>query len=231
MGGAGGEASLYKLAFQHGNEYYSRLLGLPYDPQCKNVGRISTIAYDEEVYYNPEAMPFVIEPEEKRPAHRPRRVESGKMKVESCEAAVLRELERRGVTYEVGSHNKYISDACYMMNRYGISESDCTAWALDKFSDYNEAGNDVPSIVRSCYQQTEEHGTIKPPRAEKESRYASIKDIQDWLRSNEIRIRHNVITRKREVAPLLSPQGGKTPTAISVSSPLGGMRGAWGGLN
>ena len=43
-----------------------------------------------------------------------------------CEAAVLRELEQRGVVYAPGSHNKYISDACYMMNRYGVSLDDCT---------------------------------------------------------------------------------------------------------
>ena len=111
---------------------------------------------------------------------------------------MLRELEQRGVVYAPGNHNKYISDACYMMNRYGVSLDDCTAWALDKFSDYQTEGNDVASIVRSCYAQTEEHGTAKVPRTT-ESRYVTIKDIQDWLRSNDIRIRHNVITRKREI--------------------------------
>ena len=188
--------SLYKLAFLHGNAYYEALTGLPTDGQCKNVGRISTIAYDEELYYNPEATPFIIEPEEKKTVGRPRKG----TKVERVEAAVLRELERRGVVYEAGNHNKYISDACYMMNRYGVSLGDCTAWALDKFSDYQAEGNDVASIVRSCYLQTEEHGTARPPKAEKESRYASIKDIQEWLTENNIRIRHNLITRKREIS-------------------------------
>ena len=110
------------------------------------------------------------------------------------------------------------------MNRYGVSESDCTAWVLDKFADYQAEGNDVASIVRSCYLQTEEHGTARPPKAEKESRYASIKDIQEWLRNNNIRIRHNLITRKREMAPLLSPQGGKKSSAMSEHLPLGGGR-------
>ena len=73
----------YPLAFSTINEYYQRLTGLPTDHQCKNVGRISTIAYDEELYYNPEATPFIIEPEEKKSVGRPKRVESGKMKDES----------------------------------------------------------------------------------------------------------------------------------------------------
>ena len=198
--------SNYKQAFLTVNEYYKRLTGCDYDEKCKNATRISGMAHDPEVYYNPDAVPIVVDMA-KKPVGRPKRVErlkmnqrslaEGKSKVESCEDAVLRDLEQRGVVYEAGTHNKYISDACYMMNRYGVTESDCTKWALERFSDYQAEGNDVASIVRSCYQQTEEHGTARPPKAE--SRYASIKDIQDWLTENNIRIRHNLITRKREM--------------------------------
>ena len=117
--------------------------------------------------------------------------------MERVEAAVLRELERRGVVYEAGTYNKYVSAACYEMNRYGVPEEQCREWAVNRFADYDAA--EVTSIVRSCYLQTEEHGTARPPKAEKESRYASIKDIQEWLTANNIRIRHNLITRKREM--------------------------------
>ena len=216
-------SSLYKTAFLTVNEYYKRLTGCDYDEKCKNATRLSGMAHDPEVYYNPDARVIIVDMT-KKSAGRPRKG----TKIERVEESVIRELEQRGVVYAPGSHNKYISDACYMMNRYGVSLGDCTAWALDRFNDYQQQGNDVASIVRSCYLQTEEHGTARPPKAEKESRYASIKDIQDWLRGNDIRIRHNVITRKREMAPLLSPQGGKTPTSHSVSSPLGGNEGGLG---
>ena len=190
-------AEQYRLVFLTVNEYYKRLTGCDYDEKCKNATRLSGMAHDPEVYYTPDAVPFVIDLTKKN-VGRPRKSEE--VRVKSCEDAVLRELERRGVVYAPGTHNKYISDACYMMNRYGVSESDCTAWALDRFADYQAEGNDVASIVRSCYLQTEEHGTARPPKAEKESRYASIKDIQEWLRNNNIRIRHNLITRKREIS-------------------------------
>ena len=72
-------AEQYKQVFEQGNRYYSTLTGLLYDPQCKNVGRISTIAYDEELYYNPEATPFIIVPEEKKTVGRPRRGKSEEM--------------------------------------------------------------------------------------------------------------------------------------------------------
>ncbi len=210
-------AEQYKISFVAINEYYQRLTGCDYDEKCKNATRLSGMAHDPEVYYNPDATVIIVDMT-KKSAGRPKKG----TKIERVEESVIRELDQRGVVYAPGSHNKYISDACYMMNRYGVSLTDCTAWALDRFNDYQQQGNDVASIVRSCYAQTEEHGTARPPKAEKESRYASIKDIQDWLRSNDIKIRHNLITRKREMAPLLSPQGGKTPTSMTELLPLGG---------
>ena len=238
--------SSYKHAFLTVNSYYSTLTGCDYDEKCKNATRISGMAHDPDVYYNPDAVPIVVDMT-KKPVGRPRKGKSEEGKGKSCkvsdvEAAVLRELERRGVVYEAGNHNKYISDACYMMNRYGVPESECLEWALDRFADYQEKGHNIEGIVSGCYKVVEEHGTARPPKAE--SRYASIKDIQDWLTENNVRIRHNVITRKREVAPLCSqaklldvdkstavatdahlasaPQGGKTPTSMTELLPLGG---------
>ena len=215
--------SSYKQAFLTVNTYYQNLTGLPTDGQCKNVGRISTIAYDEELYYNPEATPFIIEPEEKTSVGRPRRGERVKMTVERCEDAVLRELERRGVVYEAGSYNKYVNAACYEMNRYGVPEEQCREWAVNRFDDYDTPA--VEAIVRSCYQQTEEHGTVRLPRR-RQSNQATVADIQRFLTESGVRVRYNVITRKREMAPLLSPQGGKTPTAMTELLPLGG---GWAG--
>ena len=189
-------STLYKTAFLQINEYYQNLTGLPTDGQCKNVGRISTIAYDEELYYNPEATPFIIVPEEKKSVGRPRRVERVKMTVERCEDAVLRELERRGVRYEAGTYNKYVNAACYEMNRYGVPEEQCREWAVNRFADYDTPA--VEAIVCSCYQQTEEHGTAKLSRR-RQSNQATVADIQRFLIDSGVRVRYNVITRKREV--------------------------------
>ena len=188
-------AEQYKQVFEQGNKYYSTLTGLSTDGQCKNVGRISTIAYDEELYYNPDATPFIVKLEEKKSVGRPRGVKS--CKVSDVEAAVCKELEQRGVVYRAGTHNKYISDACYMMNRYGVAESDCTAWALDRFADYHEAGNDVASIVRSCYTQTAEHGTARPPKADT-GKQATVAQIEAFL-AERVALRRNVVTGFVEV--------------------------------
>ena len=205
--------SLYKQAFLTVNTYYSQLTGLPYDEKCKNATRISGMAHDPEVYYNPDATAIIVDMT-KKSAGRPKKG----TKIERVEESVLRELERRGVVYEAGSYNKYVSTACYEMNRYGVPEEQCREWAVNRFADYDAA--DVASIVRSCYLQTEEHGTAKVPRAT-ESRYATIRDIQDWLRSNDIRIRHNVITRKREMGTHPNPpcKGGNSDIAEPIPLP------------
>ena len=217
--------SNYKQAFLTVNTYYQNLTGLPTDGQCKNIGRISTIAYDEELYYNPEATPFIIEPEEKKSVGRPRRVERVKMTVERCEDAVLRELERRGVVYEAGSYNKYVNAACYEMNRYGVPEEECREWAVNRFDDYNTP--EVEAIVRSCYTQTEEHGTVRVPR-QRQSNQATVADIQRFLTESGVRVRYNVITRKREVETHPNPpcEGGDSDIALSNSLP---HREGWGG--
>ena len=184
-------AEQYKISFVAINEYYKRLTGCDYDEKCKNATRLSGMAHDPEVYYNPDAVPIVVDMT-KKPVGRPKRVESGKMTVERCEAAVLRELERRGVVYEAGNHNKYISDACYMMNRYGVPEEQCREWAVNRFADYDAA--EVTSIVRSCYLQTEEHGTARLPRDESNV----VSDIEEFLRSQG-EFRRNVITGFPEI--------------------------------
>ena len=201
--GGGREGAPYKLAFLTVNTYYSHLTGLATDGQCKNVGRISTIAYDENLYYNPEAVPFIIKLEEKKPVGRPRKRVEGRVKsckVGDVESLVLRELEQRGVVYEAGTYNKYVSAACYEMNRYGVPEEQCREWAAKWFADYNTP--DVEAIVRSCYRQADDHGDfLKPKRSRKksESSVGDVRDIRDYLTSHEVKTRYNVITRKYEI--------------------------------
>ena len=202
----------YKQVFLHGNAYYEALTGLPTDPQCKNPNRISTIAYDENLYYNPDAVPFVIKTGEKRPVGRPKRVkrEEGKAMSDNADEAplqalaaaakVIAKVEAQGIRYEEGTYNKYVCSACYEMNRYGVPEEQCREWAAKWFADYNTP--DVEAIVRSCYRQADDHGDyLKPKHSRKksESSVGDVRDIRDYLTSHEVKTRYNVITRKYEI--------------------------------
>ena len=204
--------SNYKLAFLTINEYYQNLTGLSTDGQCKNIGRISTIAYDENLYYNPEAVPFTIKVEEKKPVGRPKKGKSEEGKGESdnpdeaplqalaVAAKVIAKVEAQGIRYEEGTYNKYVSTACYEMNRHGVPEKECREWAVKWFADYDTP--DVEAIVRSCYQQTDDHGDYlksKRGRKKSESSVGDVRDIRDYLTNHEVKTRYNVITRKYEI--------------------------------
>ena len=188
------DGSLYKQAFLTINEYYQNLTGLATDGQCKNVGRISTIAYDEGLYYNPDAVPFVIKLEEKKPVGRPRKGKSEKGKGKSDRSLtsqliseVLAKVEAKGIRYEAGTYNRYVCSACYEMNRQGVSEKECREWAVNEFDDYDTPA--VEAIVHSCYALTEEHGTVQNN---------IIGDIEEFLLSQG-EYRRNVITGFPEV--------------------------------
>lgn len=197
----------YKAAFQAVNEYYRRLTGVEPDLKCSNATRLSALAHDPDAYYNPDAEPFDTAAlaaqyrTERRPVGRPRKGPSGAVSADSCEATVLGGLERRGVRYEPGNHNRYISDACYEMNRLGVPEEDCTAWALRSFADY-AATDDVPAIVRSCYRHTGEHGTRQSHRTgtkKGDSSVGDVRDIRHYFEEHGMQSRYNVITHKYEL--------------------------------
>ena len=187
-------STLYKTAFLQINEYYSRLTDLATDHQCKNVGRISTIAYDENLYYNSDAVPFVIKLEEKKPVGRPRKGKSEKGKGKSGRpltsqliSEVLAKVEAQGIRYEAGTYNRYVCSACYEMNRQGVSEKECREWAVNEFDDYDTPA--VEAIVHSCYALTDEHDTVQNN---------IIGDIEEFLLSQG-EYRRNVITGFPEV--------------------------------
>jgi predicted P-loop ATPase len=117
-------------------------------------------------------------------------------------AKVLAKVEADGIRYEEGSYNAYTSSACYEMNRHGVPEELCRQWAVSHFADYDTPS--VEAIVRSCYLQTDEHGSyLKQAQKERkaERKYATVEDIEEFL-SQRIRLRYNTISRMVEYCPL-----------------------------
>ena len=194
LGGGWEGAAFYKTAFLTINEYYKRLTGCDYDEKCKNATRISGMAHDPDVYYNPEAVPIVVDTT-KKPVGRPRkRVEGLGLRGESVRSLtprlirqVLGKVEAQGIRYEAGTYNKYVCSACYEMNRYGVPEEECREWAVNKFDDYDTPA--VEAIVHSCYSLTDEHGTAQNN---------IVGDIEEFLQSRG-EYRRNVITGFPEV--------------------------------
>lgn len=168
----------YPMLFSAMNRHYEQLLGYEADAKCKNATRLSGIAHDPKLFYRPNAALF--DP------------------LEHVVAIAQKELERDGVVYQPGEHNRYIMRMGYLLNLYGVDEGLAADWAVEAFSDYD--GN-VRSIIRSCYKHKDEHGTRRLPRKqdnkEGQKKFATVEDVEEYL--NEIaEYRWNCISAKTE---------------------------------
>jgi hypothetical protein len=196
-------ADTYSEAFRQGNEYFAALIGHAYDPQCKNPARLSSLCYDPQAFYRPDAAPLHITPKPKAP--KPKSATARKRREYSAPTveasiAVLAELEQQGLRYEPGRHNDYISRAAYLLNRYGVPQADTLTWALEHFADYGTP--QVEEIIVSCYRHTEEHGTQFLPvagRPETGSKCASVGEIEAFLQG-QAGFRYNEVTRQCEIS-------------------------------
>ena len=190
---------LYQQAFEQGNQYYADLLDCKCDLKCKNVTRLSGLAHDPDVFFNPDARAFHVTPPSKRTPSAGKGTENRRLK--KTVTAATEVLETEGLAYEAHHHNEYIMRMGYLLNAYGLPLKEAVQWATEKFSDYD--GN-VESIINSCYQKTDEHATR--PLSEKSTdsqpsseRYAGVAEIEEYLATQAI-FRHNVITGEYEIS-------------------------------
>lgn len=194
------EQELHVLAFRQMNEHYARLTGLPYDEKCKNSTRLSGLAHDPEVYFQPKATCFVVS--KPKPEAHPARLKKEQALLKKAILAAEAELANEGVVYTEHHHNEYIMRMGYLLNAYGAGQVAATQWAVKRFADYQ---GDVAGIFTSCYRQTEEHGTRRLPGRKKgeqtESRNGvSVEDMEQFLLSQG-RFRKNTVTGRYEFAP------------------------------
>ena len=189
------DGASYLKAFFQGNDHYCRLLGITdFDGQVKDDTRASGMCHDPNALYRPEAKVFKVEPDKVTVGEVWRRIEAA--------------LEREGYAYEPGRHNEYISQAGYLLNRYGVDEDDAIGWMQRRFPDYD--ANRTDSHIRSCYStRPEEHGTLKPgscpkgtkrkkPAKAEQPKYMSVEETEASL-TELADFRWNEVTRMTEI--------------------------------
>ncbi len=187
------ETELHAQAFLQMNRHYAALIGLEYDSQCKNATRLSGLAHDPDAWFNPEAVPFEV----KKPVAADKTRKAGQ-RLKRVVDAIGRQLADEGIEYTAHHHNEYIMRTGYLLNAYGIPLQEATGWATRQFAGYD---GDVAAILRSCYQQTGEHGTLRlePRRDKKEADENTVADIEAFL-ATQGHFRKNSITGKCEMA-------------------------------
>ena len=193
------ESELHSQAFLAMNRHYAALIGHEYDEKCKNVTRLSGLAHDPEVWFNPDALPF--QAQDLSPEQPPKSTERTSQRLKRVVRAIEHQLEAEGVTYAEHHRNEYIMRTGYLLNDYGVNRQTAIEWALQRFADYD--GN-VAGIFHSCYRQVEKFGTRHLPGkksspSDGDAATSVVSDIEAFL-STQGRFRKNTITRKCEMA-------------------------------
>ena len=95
---------VYSKIFEQGNRYYADLLGCECDLKCKNVTRLSGLAHDPDVYFNPDAaaMPVELKVDKKEQSAKP---SIRNRRLEKAVAAAAGELAEQGIVYEAHQRN------------------------------------------------------------------------------------------------------------------------------
>ena len=189
----------YTHVWETVNRYYADLLGIETtDVQCKDVSRMSFMAHDPNTFYNPDAVPFEIEVKPKRKPGRPPKVPTAA----EAEKYVENWLRTQGKVYKEGERNDYIHRAACQMNRFGVEESDCIAWAIGNYEDAANgmAREEITSAVKSAYTNVKEHATESLAKAKRgQSRSVSLEGIKNYLVEMGVKTRFNAITNKYEI--------------------------------
>ena len=142
----------YTEAWRTGNDYYRMLTGLPYDIATKDITRLSFLCHDAAGYYNPQAVPIMVEPCEAAaslatpPAAAPA----------DPHALAERLVERSGLHYLPGSRHNYLVSLLFYLLKMGVCQADAEAWVRSRYPD-NE--DDPQHLVASIYRHSDEAHT------------------------------------------------------------------------
>ena len=151
----------YRQAFRQGNQYFAEQASLPYDPSCEPIVHLSSLCHDPEAYLNLSATAFVPAGHGERPE--PVRTTSGispetagnsggttpLTSDEICRHA--RELVERRMPFMQGQRHNHLVRLCYLLNDYGVPESDTEMWIAMNYADYRDENPAL--LVRSVYQR------------------------------------------------------------------------------
>lgn len=178
-------------AYYKGNEYLAAVAQHPYDAQTNDYTRLSCMAGDPDVYFNPQAEPFVITDHlivsqncEHQEHGRPRKeydTDSFEAKAYDAWPRIEQILAAKHVSYESGHHHDYIMHAAYLFNRFGVPLDDIISFADTEWRDHPKKERD--RAIRHQYKQSALHGTWRLDGKEKsrDNTLITLPEIRQWL--------------------------------------------------
>ena len=188
----------YSKVFTVGNAYYAELLGAECDLQCKNITRLSGMAYDPDLCYNPAAVPFTRDFIDSRWNERVENDKSEKQRARIqrfYDTVVKKQLESEGIIYAPGSHNEYVMRTGYMLAEKRYNRQAAIKWANKIFFDYD----DTERVISSCFDNVvPKKRFVKRVDDDTGNRtVANVDDIKQYL-DKMAKLRFNTLTKRVE---------------------------------
>ena len=172
----------WRGAYIVGNEHLAAIAQHEYDGQTSDYTRLSGMAGDPNVYFNPEAEPFVVTDEmiveqncEHQEHGRKRKVYDAKSFETTTDEAwprVEQMLNEKNVKYEPGHHHDYIMHAAYLFNRFGVPLDDVIKFADIEWRDHPKDERD--RAIRHQYKKDTFYGTWRLNASEKSRHSVSL---------------------------------------------------------
>ena len=187
----------YQQAFYAGNAYYEKLLGVKADMQCKNITRLSGLAYDPDVFLRPEAevIPFTAEEiSTAATAYAKQSKEDKQMqRIQTYfDTLIAPQLAKDNIVFRSGSLNDYVMRVGYKLAERRFSKKVALRWAMQKFGkDYP----DTEQVITSCFANASPHG--KQGGGGGNRKVASVDEIKSFL-DGHVSLRFNEITSRVE---------------------------------
>lgn len=149
----------YLVAFHHVNQYYSMLLGVPFDAAPKDASRVTFLTHDPNVFFNEKAVPFAIHPASLNHVGSKVMRDNKQDDVECLFHKACCLVENRGVSYAAG-HNNFLMHLVPLLNRMGLLEVDVTALCIrEGFIDGSP--DETSAMVSRLYSKySSQHGVL-----------------------------------------------------------------------
>ena len=190
----------YQQAFYAGNAYYEKLLGAKADMQCKNITRLSGLAYDPEVFLRPQSEVTPFTAEEISTAATAYVKQSKEDKQMQCiqtyfDTLIAPQLAKAKIEFRSGSHNDYVMRVGYKLAERRFSKKVALKWAMQKFGkDYP----DTEQVINSCFANAAPHGKQGGGGDSRgDSKTATVEEIKSFL-DGHISLRFNEIISRVE---------------------------------
>ena len=193
----------WRAAFVYGNEQLSNVAGHAYDEACSDYTRLSGMANDPQLYFNPDAIPYTIADDlivtencDCQEHGKPRKVYqpgSNTTEPEQAWQRIQPMLAARGLLWEAHRHHDYVLHASYLFNRFGVPLDKLLPWASQEWADYD--GQEREAAIRHKYKDEKWFGTWKLNRPSKgrENAMVTLPEIRQWLTEN-VTVHYNQVT-------------------------------------